>query len=34
MLLGLKRDLKSGETVNVELHFEHAGQVSVAAPVK
>jgi copper(I)-binding protein len=34
MLLGLKRDLKPGETVNVWLRFEKAGQMSVEAPVK
>jgi copper(I)-binding protein len=34
MLLGLKQDLKPGETVNVAVNFEEAGQMSVAAPVK
>jgi copper(I)-binding protein len=34
MLLGLKQDLKPGETVNLALNFEKAGQMSVAAPVK
>jgi periplasmic copper chaperone A len=34
MLLGLKRDLKPGETVSVGLSFEKAGQMSVEAPVK
>ncbi len=34
MLLGLKQDLKPGETVNVGLSFEKAGQMSVEAPVK
>jgi copper(I)-binding protein len=34
MLFALKQDLKPGETVNVELNFEKAGQMSVAAPVK
>src|SRR5262245_47140503 len=34
MLLGLKQDLKPGETVNVAVNFEKAGQMSVAAPVK
>jgi periplasmic copper chaperone A len=34
MLLGLKQDLKPGETLNVGLSFEKAGQMSVEAPVK
>jgi copper(I)-binding protein len=34
MLLGLTRDLKPGETINVSLKFEKAGDMSVAAPVK
>ena len=34
MLLGLKQDLKPGETVTVGLSFEKAGQMSVEAPVK
>jgi copper(I)-binding protein len=34
MLIGLKQDLKSGETLNVGLSFEKAGQMSVEAPVK
>jgi copper(I)-binding protein len=34
MLLGLKQDLKPGETVNVGLTFEKAGKMSVEAPVK
>jgi periplasmic copper chaperone A len=34
MLLGLKQDLKSGETLNVGFSFEKAGQMSVEAPVK
>jgi copper(I)-binding protein len=34
MLLGLKQDLKPGDTVNVGLTFEKAGQMSVEAPVK
>ena len=34
MLLGLKQDLKPGETVNVGLSFEKAGQMSVKAAVK
>jgi copper(I)-binding protein len=34
MLLGLKQDLTPGETINVGLSFEKAGQMSVKAPVK
>jgi copper(I)-binding protein len=34
MLLGLKQDLKPGETLNVGLSFEKAGRMSVEAPVK
>jgi copper(I)-binding protein len=34
MLLGLKQDLKPGETLNVGLSFEKAGQMSVEASVK
>jgi periplasmic copper chaperone A len=34
MLLGLKQALKPGDTVNVTLTFQKAGQMSVAAPVK
>jgi copper(I)-binding protein len=34
MLVGLKHDLKPGESVNVSLRFEKAGEMSVAAPVK
>jgi copper(I)-binding protein len=34
MLLGLKRDLKPGETVAVTLKFERGGEVRVDAPVK
>ena len=34
MLLGLKQDLKPGETINVGLTFEKAGQMSVQARVK
>ena len=34
MLLGLKQDLKLGDTVKVGLTFEKAGQMAVEAPVK
>jgi len=34
MLLGLKRELKPGETVRVTLEFEKAGKVAVDALVK
>jgi periplasmic copper chaperone A len=34
MLLGLKQDLKAGETIDVALTFEKAGQMSVEARVK
>jgi copper(I)-binding protein len=34
MLLGLKQALKPGDTVNVTLTFQKAGQMSVEAPVK
>jgi copper(I)-binding protein len=34
MLLGLKQALQPGDTVNVTLTFEKAGQMSVEAPVK
>jgi periplasmic copper chaperone A len=34
MLLGLRRDLKPGDTVAVDLRFAKAGQISVQAPVQ
>jgi copper(I)-binding protein len=34
MLLGLKRDLKPGDTVSVTLTFDKAGRKSVDAPVR
>jgi hypothetical protein len=34
MLLGLKRDLKPGDKVEVTLKFERGGEVRVDAPVK
>ena len=34
MLLGLKRDLKPGDKVEVTLKFERGGEVRVNAPVK
>lgn len=33
MLIGLTRDLNPGDTIEVELHFEHAGHVTVKATV-
>lgn len=34
MLLGLKRDLKDGETVKLTLTLEKAGKIEVSAPVR
>jgi copper(I)-binding protein len=34
MLMGLKRDLKPGDTVHVTLTFDKAGQMTVDAPVR
>lgn len=34
MLIGLKEPLKDGESVELVLDFENAGQVTVSAPVK
>jgi periplasmic copper chaperone A len=34
MLLGLKQALKPGDTVDITLTFQKAGEMSVAAPVK
>jgi hypothetical protein len=34
MLLNLKRDLKTGETIGVTLQFEKAGKIPVTATVK
>jgi len=34
MLIGLKRDLKPGDTVEVTLKFDRGGEVRVDAPVK
>ena len=34
MLLGLKRDLKPGDTVSVTVTFEKAGRMTVDAPVR
>jgi periplasmic copper chaperone A len=34
MLLGLKRDLKPGDTVSVAVTFEKAGRMTVDAPVR
>lgn len=34
MLIGLKQQLKEGDTVPLTLHFEKAGDVAVSVPVK
>jgi copper(I)-binding protein len=34
MVVGLKRDLKPGDTVNVTLQFEPGGKITVAATVR
>lgn len=34
MLLGLKRDLRAGDTVKVELRFARAGRIQLQAPVR
>lgn len=34
MLIGLKQPLKVGDEVELTLHFTHAGEVKVKAPVK
>jgi len=34
MLMGLNKDLKVGQTINVTLHFEKTGDVAVSVPVK
>jgi copper(I)-binding protein len=34
MLFGLEKPLKAGETIEVELVFEHAGKMTVTVPVK
>jgi hypothetical protein len=34
MLLGLKRDLKPGDTVSVTLTFDKAGRMAIDAPVR
>jgi copper(I)-binding protein len=34
MVMGLKRDLKPGDTVNVTLQFEPGGEITVAATVR
>ena len=34
MLLGLKRDLKTGETIGVTLEFEKAGKIPVIATIR
>lgn len=34
MLLGLRRQLKSGENIPMTLRFEHAGSLKISVPVK
>ena len=34
MLIGLKQDLKAGETIEITLTFEKAGEFSLSVPVK
>jgi len=34
MLIGLKQDLKAGDTIEITLTFEKAGELSVSVPVK
>jgi copper(I)-binding protein len=34
MLLGINRDLAEGDTVDLTLTFEHAGDISITAPVR
>jgi copper(I)-binding protein len=34
MLIGLKQDLKAGDTIQITLTFEKAGDVSLSVPVK
>jgi copper(I)-binding protein len=34
MLMGLKEELQAGQTVTLRLTFEHAGMVTVEAPVE
>ena len=34
MLLGLKRDLKAGETIGVTLEFEKAGKIPAIATIR
>jgi hypothetical protein len=34
MLIGLKKPLKAGDTVELHLRFEKAGAIDVSAPVR
>jgi len=34
MLIGLKQDLKAGDTIEITLTFEKAGELSLSVPVK
>ena len=34
MLIGLKQDLKAGDTIEITLTFEKAGEVKVTAEVR
>ena len=34
MLIGLKKDLRVGDTVDLQLTFEQAGEVAVKASVR
>jgi copper(I)-binding protein len=34
MLIGLKKDLKAGDTIEITLTFEKAGKVTVSVPVR
>lgn len=34
MMIGLTRDLRAGETINLKLRFAKAGEVSFTAPVR
>jgi copper(I)-binding protein len=34
MLIGLKEDLKAGDTIEITLTFENAGELALSVPVK
>lgn len=34
MLIGLTRELRSGDTIEITLRFEHAGEIVISAPVR